>query len=221
MIHNGMTFGMDGPQITGWWVNPKTGDKFNAIDTFFEDNNLLVKAADGRILNYNVLQNYVHTDKPNDVPVENPTPKNELNNLPANILSELEGPEGEEENSLLIPDDNIFGAPIRHEDKTSMTITTTPSKPSIGDFDIINRALGSKSQPSIKGEVAWRSFPESEIKMLIDMMGVKKSDIIEYYIDKISIKDIESAVRETIKKYISDKLSGENYEKKKTTTSKK
>ena len=216
-----MTFGMDGPQVTGWWVNPKTGDKFNAIDTFFEDNNLLVKAADGRILNYSVLQNYVHTDKPNDVPVENPTPKNELNSLPANILSELEGPEGEEENSLLIPDDNIFGAPIRHEDKTSMTITTTPSNPSIDDFDIINRALGSKSQPSIKGEVAWRSFPESEIKMLIDMMGVKKSDIIEYYIDKISIKDIESAVRETIKKYISDKLSGENYEKKKTTTSKK
>ena len=41
----GMTFGFDGPSVTGWWVNPKTGDKFKAIDTFFEDNRLLIKTA--------------------------------------------------------------------------------------------------------------------------------------------------------------------------------
>ena len=56
---NGINFGMDGPQVTGWWYNPATGDKFNAIDTYFEDNNLLIKTADGRLLNFNQIQNFV------------------------------------------------------------------------------------------------------------------------------------------------------------------
>lgn len=218
-----MSFGLDGPQITGWWVNPKTGDKFNAIDTYFEDNNLLIKTADGRLLNYNKIQDYVQTQNPDSIPT--PASKSQSSNdheIPAHVLAELRTDNDPDPiDNILISDDDIFGAPTRHNDTTSMTISAAPSKPTIGDFDIINRALGSKSQPSIKGEVAWRSFPESEIKMLIDMMGVKKSDIIEYYIDNISIKDIESAVKETIKKYISDKLSGESGEKKKTTTSKK
>lgn len=218
-MNTGMTFGMEGPQITGWWYNPTTGDKFKAVDTFFEDNNLLIKTDSGKLLNYNQIQNYVQVSDPKSIPDKPIQSKSTKQNdeIPSEILNEIDGGE----NDILIPDDNIFGASTRHNDTTSMTISTAPGKPAIDDFDIINRALGSKSQPNIKGEVAWRSFPESEIKMLIDMMGVKKSDIVEYYIDKISVKDIESVVKETIKKYIFDKLNNESGEKKKTTISKK
>ena len=65
---NGMNFGMEGPQVNGWWYNPKTGDRFNALDTYFEDNNLLIKTADGRLLNYNQIQNYVHVEDPKSIP---------------------------------------------------------------------------------------------------------------------------------------------------------
>ncbi len=217
-MNNEINFGIEGPVVTGWWYNPKTGDKFNAIDTFFEDNNLLIKTADGKLLNYNQIQNYVRTDDPKSIPNKPivTKPKKQDDSIPAEILAEIED---QDTNDLLIPDDNIFSDPVKRRDAVSTTtLSTAPGKPLIDDFDIINRALGSKSRPTIKGDIIWRAFPVAEIKMLIDMMGVKKSDIIEYYIDNISIKDIENAIKETIKKYVLDKLTPETDEKKKTKT---
>ena len=219
-MNNGMTFGMDGPSITGWWVNTKTGDKFKAVDTFFEDNNLLVKTADGRLLNYNQLQNYIQTDKPEELSKQvksSQTKKVVHEAVPASILSELETPGEETEEDLLIPDDNIWG------DIGVGAIKPTPGKRSpviVNDFDIIHRALEDKSHPSIEGVVSWKKYPESEIKMLCDIMRVSPESIVDYYISQISIEDIAASIKESIGDFIIKKLDSTEEPPKKTTKKK-
>ena len=212
---NGMTFGMDGPMVTGWWVNPKTGDKFNAIDTFFEDNHLLIKTADGRILNYNQIQNYIQTDKPDDIVKQAKSSQTKTvvrEEIPANILSELEQPGEEGEESLLIPDDDIYG--VRNQ-----VPKPTPGKRSpavLKDYDIIHRALEDKAQPSIQGIVSWKGYPESEIKMLCELMRVSPESIVDYYIDQISIDDIATTIKESLREFIMGKLNPDEPIKKAT-----
>ena len=67
MFNNGITFGSDGPMMDGTWYNPKTGDSFTVRNTFFEDNQFIIQTTDGRVLNYEQIQNYVKSDKPMDV----------------------------------------------------------------------------------------------------------------------------------------------------------
>ena len=61
---NGLTFGMEGPNLEGNWYDPRTGDAITVVDTFFEDNQLIVKTSTGRILRYEQMQHYVKSEKP-------------------------------------------------------------------------------------------------------------------------------------------------------------
>ena len=205
MNMQGINFGMDGPNITGWWVNPKTGDKFNAIDTFFEDNNLLIKTADGRLLNFNQIQNYVRTESdPGNI-----TPKTtkKEDEIPPEILAELEGDDQQgQSNGLLIPDDNIYGtggprqAPAA--ELGNLYKEGQEPRPPIQDFDIIDRALNGKDIPSLTADVTWDKFPKREIEMLTEVMNISEDEIARYYINKVSLNIIKDMVEEGIIHYI-------------------
>ena len=223
---NGMTFGLDGPQVTGWWFNPKTGDKFNAIDTFFEDNNLLIKTADGRLVNYNQIQNYVQVEKPEMIPNKPITPaKKPDDSIPAEILAELDNNEDNSYNAegLMIPDDDIYsGSSIRD----IQTISSNPayevansSRQAIKDFDIIDRALSNKNIPEPVANIEWKNFPKREIEMLIEVMNISEEEIISYYINKISMNIVKDMVAEGIKNFI--KKSTETITQSTTKTDKK
>ena len=205
-----MNFGMDGPQVTGWWYNPVTGDKFNALDTYFEDNNLLIKTADGRLLNYNQIQNYVRTeaDPGNINPQTTSTKKDD--EIPAEILAEIEG----QENDLLIPDDNIYGLGGPRQSSAAelgnLYKEETISRPQIQDFDIIDRALKGKEFPVIYSKILWDKYPEREIEMLIDVMNIPEDAIIQYYINNISMNDVKVMVGEAIKTWINRELHPES-----------
>lgn len=58
----GITFDGTAPMMEGTWFNPKTGDVVKIRDTFFENNNYIARTTDGRMLNYNQLQNYIRDD---------------------------------------------------------------------------------------------------------------------------------------------------------------
>lgn len=58
----GITFDGTAPTMEGVWFNPKTGDRIKVRDTFFADNNYMVRTTDGRMLSYNQMQNYVRDD---------------------------------------------------------------------------------------------------------------------------------------------------------------
>lgn len=204
---NGMNFGMDGPQVTGWWYNPTTGDKFNALDTYFEGNNLLIKTADGRLLNYNQIQNYVQVEKPEMIPSKPiaSTPKNQSEEIPAEVLAEIEGPE----NDLLIPDDNIYGVPSQKQIAPSTELGNLYSPletPVNQNLSMIKRALDGKSSPSVNGSVYWEGFPKREIEMLVDVMQIPENEIVEYYINNISINYIKDIISNSVRGYISTQL---------------
>lgn len=196
-----MNFGIDGPVVTGWWVNPRTGDKFNAIDTFIEDNNLLIKTSDGRLLKYSQIQDYIQSGN-NEPTMMTPQVKIQSaanDSIPPEILAELESPE-DSKNDLLIPDDNIYSTP---KQMPLGNIYQEPiGSPSIKDYDIIDRALSKKNKPDISPDLLWRGFPKKEIEMLIDVMGVSEDAVAEYYINGLSIDEIIQAVSESIKLYI-------------------
>jgi len=202
----GMNFGMDGPSITGWWVNPQTGDKFKAIDTYFEDNNLLIKTADGRLLNYNQIQNYVQTDKPESFKGPDKQAAKQEEEIPAEVLNEIdngEGPDG----GLLIPDDNIYGdrSPRQAPSAELGNIYRKEEpqlQPAVQDFAIIDRALAGKDIPSLIANVEWNGCPKREIEMLVDVMNISEDEIVRYYFNRISKSMIQSMIEEGIRSYI-------------------
>ena len=202
-MNNGMTFGLDGPVVTGWWVNPKTGDKFNAVDTFFEDNQIFVKTSDGRLLKYSQIQNYLKTDNP-DAFIKTKQPSSSAKEeIPAEILNEIASIDASESDDLLIPDDNIFGNPSPAKPAPEKNVAIKP----IADEDIIERALGKKTKPKVEGAIKWRSFPKQEIEMLKDLMGVSEGSIVDYYVKYLSVDDIVKSLTDSIRNYIKDQLT--------------
>ena len=197
-----MNFGIEGPMITGSWVNPQTGDSFTAVDTFFEDNNLLIKASDGRILRYDQIQNYLQTDNP-DAFKKPTSPQKDTTPIPAEVLSEIESGG---ENDLIIPDDNIysggsFNGALQSTDLGNIYSESNQKHP-IPDYSIIDRALSKCVPPTPAVKVSWDSFPRREIEMLVDVMNVSVDEIIQYYINNISMKDIKDMFSESVKNYI-------------------
>lgn len=203
---NGMNFGMEGPQVTGWWYNPTTGDKFNAVDNYFEDNNLLIKTADGRLLNYNQIQNYVHVEDPKSIPDKPITTKSKKQNdeIPAEVLAEIDNGE-EDGGGLLIPEDNIFGRPIKQNPSAELGNIYSGSEqvqPAIQDFAIIDRALSGKEIPNPVAQISWDEFPKREIEMLVDVMNIPEDEIVEYYINRVSIDVVKEMVAKSVREYI-------------------
>lgn len=209
---NGINFGMEGPQVNGWWYNPQTGDRFNALDTYFEDNNLLIKTADNRLLNYNQIQNYVHVedpksipDKPSATPVASPS----NDDVPPEVLAEIEG-DKDSNGGLLIPDDDIYGRPTKQQPGELGNIYKGPEpqspSPAVQDFAIIDRALSGKDTPIVTGSIEWNGFPKREIEMLVEVMQIPEQEIIQYYINSISLDSLRYMVSQSIECYIKDKL---------------
>ena len=203
-----MTFGLDGPVVTGWWVNPKTGDKFNAIDTFFEDNQMFVKTSDGRLLKYSQIQNYIKTDNP-DAFKKPMKESKKTEEIPESILNELVTSDSDSSvvDDLLIPDDNIFDkpgptpVPSKHH--------TTTSTNSI----IIDKALSKKTSPSIKVGIDWKKFPEREIEMLKDIMDVPIDEVIDYYTNSLDMTEILEEVKANLYTFILEKTQPEEPKK--------
>ena len=206
---NGINFGMEGPQVNGWWYNPKTGDRFNALDTYFEDNNLLIKTADGRLLNYNQIQNYVHVEDPKSIPSKPSATASTTDDVPPEVLAEIEG-DKDPGDGLLIPDDNIYGRPTKQQPGELGNIYNGPEpqspSPAVQDFAIIDRALSGKDNPVVTGDIEWKGFPKREIEMLVEVMQIPEQEIIQYYINSISLDSLRDMVSQSIERYIKDKL---------------
>ena len=82
--YDAMIFSGETPMMSGTWYNPQTGDSFTVADAFFQDNQYLVKTVDGRILDYNIIQNYIKSDKP--IPTQKKSVNEQLPKEVSNIL---------------------------------------------------------------------------------------------------------------------------------------
>lgn len=201
-----MYFGDGGPVMSGHWFNPKTNDTFTVRDCFFEDNNLIVTTTDGRRLDYNMVADYVKTDKPMDLPK-----KTQQSNIPVNILNEIEPTDVN--NELLLADDlAVLNNPISQNTslgniaKINNANENLNLQPVISEDEmLINRILKRTQGPKVEFTVSWDCFPEKRIEML-EMLGIDPEAVAEYYIKENSMESIVKDVNKAIRKIIIAKL---------------
>lgn len=204
-MNNGINFPIDGPYMNGTWYNPHTKDSFTVRDTFFENNQLVVSTTDGRILDYNIIQSYVQCD-PKDIPQKETSQAQD--EIPAEVAALLETPIPQDPNILEEDMMLITGQP---KQPVSLGNLNTPSPnmviehQGIGqseDQRLIQRVLSRQQQPSISCNINWTKFPQKQMDVLMDMMGVDLDDVCDFYISKIDLNDIRESIKRDIKTYI-------------------
>lgn len=201
---NNINFSIDGPVMNGTWYNPQTNDKFTVRDTFFENNQLIVQTTDGRIMDYNMIQNYVQCDL-KDIP--SPKESNQSYNIPTEVASILETPTPQDSN-MIEEDVALLNNPLKFSrpDRSSLgNLNKTTNEEGIGlseDQRLVERVLSRQQQPSINCNINWSKFPQKQMDVLIDMMGVDIDNICDFYISKIELSDIRESIKKDIKTYI-------------------
>ena len=183
---------MDGPMIDGTWYNYQTGDQFTVRDSFFQDGQLMIQATDGRMFDYNTIQNYVkgsNQSNPNQPTPSTPQPQ-KPQSLPNEVESLLEDYMIEEDKTMLV-------SPQRPQ-----TTTPTPQPTLSEDEIIINRILSRVQEPIVHTNTIWSNFPIKQFDMLIDMMGVDVESIAKYFVNKIDFDELKKTLAEEISHYI-------------------
>lgn len=193
-----LTFGVDGPVMEGTWYNVKTGDSFTVRNSFFEDNQYIVQTTDGRVLNYNQIQNYIKSDKPIDI-----HQLNQQDIIPAEVSSLIE-PEPNSLGNLM--DSGMYD--YRHDSQTATQPVTLTNHNTVDltNHTVISKAMSKRTMPTINVDVKWKNFPIKEINMLIDLMDVTEEDIVDWYINNVDVDTVATQIKESIKKYLTDQL---------------
>ena len=204
-----MIFG-EGPILTGNWYNPKTGDSFTVRDTYFEDNNFYVMTTDGRRMDYNLMSQYVQSDKP--IPKMEPQQPQQPQ-IPQEVLSQMEN---SGDDSFMTDEDRALLMGVTGELKGSQVSIQQPAsiqpKPVVTqeseDDMLVRRILKRASKPSVTCGVKWSNFPEKQFEML-DMMSVDTEKIIDYFLQSIDLEALREEVKFGIEKYIYDYFGNE------------
>ena len=185
-----MTFGTEGPIMSGTWYHPATGDKFTVADTFFEDNQLLVRTTDGRLLNYNIIQNYIQQNSNGQESSmldsnANFNRQSNQSSTPKEVLDLIE-PIQTQQDIMFEPIGNLYTQPSQVVENVNNNQT------------IVNKALSKTELPELKIDLSWNKYPEREIEMLKDIMEIPVEDIIAWYVSKFDINAIKSMIEESI-----------------------
>ena len=192
---NNLVFNNEGPVMDGTWYNPINGDKFTVSDCFFQDNQFLVKTTDGRILDYNFIQNYIKSD----VPIKPQNLQTPSKNNPATNTPTVE--------EDILPDDLDI---IRPRSLGNLNVSPQQSiqQPTADpNTSIIDRALSGKYQPLLNVSVDWKNFPSRELDLLVDIMNIDLNTITEWYISQIDMDEIKNIISQEIVNYIRSKTS--------------
>ena len=210
-----MNFGNEGgPFMSGHWYNPKTGDSFTVRDTFMEDNNIIVLTTDGRRMDYNMIQQYVKTEKPMPKkPVDGYENKNSAVDIPEEVRAIMADAE-EDLKSLTTKTATEKEYPLSNPVAPQQNIysgTVSSYQEIDEDQMLIKRLLKRAAEPTISCAIRWNNFPKEQIHML-DMMAVDDEKIIEYYISKMNLEDIKKSISESLRKYLNDMMSHDKYE---------
>lgn len=198
-MHN-LIFNGEGPVMEGTWYNPTNGDSFTVMDSYFQDNQYIVKTTDGRMLDYNFIQNYIKSDKPIPKQIKPTAPVKQ--ELPAEVASLLAD---DVNNDILADDLQLINGQATKPKVTSLgnlhKVEIDPEE------SIIEKALSKKSIPTIISTVFWEEFPKKEIEALKDIMDIPMEKVIGWYIKNLNINDIKMSVEAAIKEHIEYKLN--------------
>ena len=215
--YDAMIFSGETPMMSGTWYNPQTGDSFTVADAFFQDNQYLVKTVDGRILDYNIIKNYIKSDKP--IASQKKQAKEQLPKEVSNILLKESGNLNSPLNDTLqndtlqndiLPEDMDLIKPrsLGNLNTPTSAPVNTPAQSHNPFGVIIERALAKKDQPLLDVKVNWENFPRKEIELLTSVLHLSIDEIIQWYISQIDMSQIESIVAKTLTETINREMRG-------------
>lgn len=210
--YDAMIFSGETPMMSGTWYNPLNGDSFTVADAFFQDNQYLVKTVDGRILDYNIIKNYIKSDKPihtQKKQVKEQLPK-EVSNILLKESGNLNSPLDDTSQNDILPEDMDLIKPrsLGNLNAPTNTPINTPTQPHNPFGVIIERALAKKDQPLLDVKVNWENFPRKEIELLTGVLDLSIDEIIQWYISQIDMSQIESIVAKSLTETINKKMRG-------------
>lgn len=226
----GFNFPTDsGPVMSGTWFNRRTQDSFTVRDAFLEDNQMIILTTDGRRLDYNTIQDYEQIND-NQLP-----PKNgQQNQLPPEVASMIEdvealpvvgtqAPTSAVQVPGMLPEDMALiqsqqAQPANDPLHTPMNqlVNKAPAGHVLTEEEeevrftnrTIKRTLDrAKKDPEIAVGIKWSKYPEKQMEMLVDYMGIEVEDIVSYYIDKIDLNAIRQKLECEIRLFIEKKFT--------------
>lgn len=206
MSYDGMMMSSDGGLLMqGTWFNRNTGDSFTVADMYFEDNNPRIKTTDGRVLDYNIVQNYIQVD-PADLNMLKQQAKEEKQpkKQPKINLGNLAAPDVSNDNYAdIMADDPLFqnlqSRPVEHC-ANPYAEKTSPNRA------MIDKALKHQSIPEMTPSFEWKNFPQKQLDALVDVMEVPTEEIVDYiYAEMMEVMGDE--LKRQVKDYIVSKIN--------------
>lgn len=216
-MNSEMTFNMEGPMMSGMWVNPKTGDSFTVKDSFFQDNQYMVQTTDGRLIGYDRLSQYIQTDSKGLEAIRaQAKSKDAAGNgskqadaVPPEILSMVDQPTSRDDSYSPLPDDmDIIYGNKTIKTTTSPTIAVPNTTQSEEDI-ILARTLKKTASPEVRVDVCWNQYPGKKIDMLTELMDIDVDDIVDYYVRQIDVDSLKVAWTAAVRDYVYKKLNVE------------
>ena len=200
MLRNGLTFGMEGPNMEGTWYNPQTGDSFTVRNSFFEDNQYIVQTTDGRILGYNQIQNYIKSDNPTEI--QESSFKKQTTELPPEVADLVSDDYNDEVAELLA------AKPLGNLAQPTSALNTSNVPPTQQSMDVmvIEKALNKCQLPDLQVGIEWDNFPITEAKFLVNVMDMTVEDIVTYYLNKVDVVTTTAMIHEVLRSHIESQL---------------
>lgn len=209
-----------GPIMEGHWVNPKTGDTFTVRDSFFQDNQYIVQTTDGRMLDYNFIQNYVKVEKESDL--QNFKKSFESNNnqkidIPDEIKNMVEtnnnGSSAIDYSEYMTEEDKNIGLGLGNINDRSNKLESNNvdieyainkhsniSTTQIDNEDLlfIKRVLKNIETPNLKISIDWETIPVNKLDTLINMLGVDIDNIADWIMKDMDLVRIKNDIKQSI-----------------------
>ena len=205
MTYDGMPISNEGGLLMqGTWFNRTTGDSFTVADMYFEDNNPRVKTTDGRVLDYNIVQNYIQVD-PADLKMLKQQAKEEqqVKKQPRISLGNLKASEDTTDDyTNIMSEDPLFQRMPASVQSTNPYYTEKKSP----NAAMIDKALKHQSIPEMTPSFEWNNFPKKQLDALIDVMEVPTDEIVDYvYAEMMGVMGDE--LKKQVKDYIISKIN--------------
>lgn len=182
-----VSMGSMGLEGTTWWKQDGS-DHFTVRDVMMGPDGITVRTSDGRMLNGSVLETYIQSDEPINIPKQAPVQKIDVGDLDKDTPVEPTKPLGSLKNShpgvTFAEDTNHYGVP---KDPINEPITPTSQSPDIDSVDlaIIERVLGNADFNCIHVEVVDDGVIATGIGTLHDVLNIKHDTIEKYLVAKI------------------------------------
>ncbi|MCH5167506.1 MAG: hypothetical protein J1F35_06375 [Erysipelotrichales bacterium] len=204
--------GIGGPNISGKWMNKRTGDTIFVRDSIIMDNSMSVMLSDGRAIDMEEFsRDYIQMSEEEYDLGGNQISSNNSNN---NIINP--GPGGV---SGRYKDSNVIQTPPMEElqqpeydfgnlqeDYYEEAFNTPPitQKKDSPNLEMIKKLFeNTNPEISINISMETKNFPVNEINMLTNIFGVSPLEISEYIFNQYF--NTENII-EAIKKYLSEKI---------------